>query len=103
MDTRVHFSSATDLHATPQHVFDQLHAEFSFNTDVCATPENAKCAHYFTPQMDGLKQCWIGNCWMNPPYGRTIGQWIKKAHQESTGGGLDSWPTTSTYRHRLLA
>ncbi len=48
MNTEVMFSSATDLWATPQAVFDQLNAEFHFNLDPCATPENAKCANYFT-------------------------------------------------------
>lgn len=64
----IHFSSATDLHATPQDFFDKLNAEFGFELDVCAIPENAKCAKFFTPEQDGLKQEWSGVCWMNPPY-----------------------------------
>lgn len=50
----VHFSSKTDLWATPQAFFDELDKEFHFETDVCALPENAKCKRYFTPQQDGL-------------------------------------------------
>ena len=57
-------------------------------TDVCATPDNAKCEQYFTPEMDGLKQEWTGRCWMNPPYGRQIGQWLKKAYESAQGGAL---------------
>lgn len=57
----VHFSSTTDLHATPQEFFDKLNAEFHFTLDVCATPENAKCKSYYTKQDDGLKQAWNGN------------------------------------------
>lgn len=38
----VHFSSKTDLWATPQAFFDELDKEFHFETDVCALPENAK-------------------------------------------------------------
>ena len=76
----VHFSSATDLHATPQDFFDNLNSEFGFDTDVCAIESNAKCARYYTPEMDGLKQKWTGVCWMNPPYGRTIGAWMRKAY-----------------------
>ena len=60
MNTEVMFSSATDLWATPQAVFDQLNAEFHFNLDPCATPENAKCANYFTIDIDGLSQSWEG-------------------------------------------
>jgi hypothetical protein len=60
MKTEVLFSSATDLWETPQEFFDELDKEFHFTVDVCATPENAKCAKYFTPEQDGLKQKWGG-------------------------------------------
>jgi len=80
------FTSNTDLWATPQDFFDKLNEEFHFELDVCALPENAKCANYFTPEMDGLKQQWKGVCWMNPPYGRTIGAWVRKAYESSLGG-----------------
>lgn len=82
----VHFSSATDLWATPQDFFDRLNAEFGFETDVCATDENAKCPKYFTEATDGLAQQWTGVCWMNPPYGRTIGAWMAKAWHSSQAG-----------------
>lgn len=82
----VHFSSATDLWATPQAFFDVVAGEFAFETDMCALPENAKCALYFTPEQDGLAQPWNGVCWMNPPYGRAIGAWIKKAFESAQGG-----------------
>lgn len=82
----VHFSSETDLWATPQDFFDKMNQEFSFETDVCALPENAKCSRYFTPEQDGLSQEWLGICWMNPPYGRTISQWMKKAYESAQGG-----------------
>jgi phage N-6-adenine-methyltransferase len=79
MNTAVHFSSATDLWSTPQDFYDKLNEEFHFTLDVCATPENAKCERYFTKEQDGLAQEWRGVCWMNPPYGREIGKWMKKA------------------------
>lgn len=79
MNREVLFSSKTDLWATPQALFDELNREFHFTTDVCAIPENAKCERFFSPWMDGLKQEWTGICWCNPPYGRTIGNWVKKA------------------------
>lgn len=82
----VHFSSESDLWATPQSYFDEVAREFAFDLDVCALPENAKCARYFTPQVDGLAQTWSGVCWMNPPYGRTIGLWMRKAHLASRQG-----------------
>ncbi|WP_434750234.1 DNA N-6-adenine-methyltransferase [Paenibacillus amylolyticus] len=82
----VMFSSKTDLHATPQDFFNELNSEFTFETDVCALPENHKCSIFFTPEMDGLAQDWRGVCWMNPPYGRTIGEWVRKAYESSLNG-----------------
>ena len=77
---RVHFSSQKDLWATPQYVFDELNAEFRFNLDPCALPENAKCTKFFTPEIDGLQQNWEAHrVFMNPPYGREIGKWVEKA------------------------
>lgn len=78
----VHFSSKSDLWSTPQELFDQLNQEFSFTVDVCATRDNAKVESFFTKEVDGLVQDWGGQrCWMNPPYGREIGKWIKKASE----------------------
>lgn len=82
----VHFSSKTDLHETPKEFFDKLNEEFHFEIDVCALPSNAKCQKYFTPEQNGLEQDWKGICWMNPPYGREIGKWMKKAYESSLSG-----------------
>lgn len=60
MNTEVMFSSKTDLWETPQKFFDELDAEFHFSLDVCAVPDNAKCAAYYTPEQDGLSQPWTG-------------------------------------------
>ena len=82
----VHFSSKTDLWYTPQDFFKKYDDVYKFETDVCATDANAKCAKYYTEEMDGLSQEWRGVCWMNPPYGRTIGNWMKKAYESSLEG-----------------
>ena len=81
------FSSKSVVWETPQDLFDKLNAEFHFDLDVCALPENAKCEKYYTPEDDGLLQPWNGTCWCNPPYGRTIGKWIQKAYETFAGGG----------------
>lgn len=89
MNTSLHFSSKTDNWATPQWLFDQLNEEFHFTLDVCADSQNAKCARYFTREQDGLSEEWAGTVWCNPPYGRTIGLWVKKvAEFVASGGGL---------------
>lgn len=86
MNTELMFSSNTDMWATPQYLFDRLNAVFRFDVDVCATPENTKCPVFFTEQENGLSQEWRGTCWMNPPYGRGIGLWVKKAHDSAKAG-----------------
>ena len=84
----VFFSSKTDLWSTPPDLFARLDAEFGFTLDVCAVPENAKCLRYFTPEIDGLRQTWEGIVWMNPPYGRTIGKWVRKAYLSAREGAV---------------
>ena len=61
----------------------KLDAEFGFTCDVCATADNAKCAEFYSPEQDGLAQEWTGVCWCNPPYGREIGKWVRKAAESS--------------------
>ena len=69
---------------TPRELFQALDAEFHFTLDVCATEKNHKCERYFTPEQDGLSQNWGGQvCWCNPPYGREIADWVKKATESS--------------------
>lgn len=76
----VHFSSKTDLWETPQSIFDKYDARYHFTLDVCANAENAKCKNFYTEQDYSLWLKWEGTCWMNPPYGRTIGEWMRKAY-----------------------
>lgn len=82
----VHYSSKTDLWATPQDFFNKYNAIYKFNLDVCALAENAKSDYFFTPEIDGLSQHWFGSCWMNPPYGRGIINWMRKAYESSLEG-----------------
>lgn len=87
MHRDVFASSATCEWATPQELFDRLNAQYHFETDVCATAENAKCGKFYTKEQDGMKQDWRGVCWMNPPYGKEIGKWMEKAYTESRTAG----------------
>ena len=87
MNNDLMFSSKTDLWATPQDFFDRMNAVFRFDLDVCALPENAKCARYFSPADDALAQEWTGSCWMNPPYGRGIAAWVQKAYLSAKKSG----------------
>lgn len=79
----VHYSSNTDLYATPQAFFNELDTEFHFTLDPCATEDNAKCKTFFTEALDGLKQSWKGHTvFCNPPYSN-LKAWVKKASEES--------------------
>ena len=80
----VHFSAKTVEWETPYALFDALNEEFGFELDVCASVNNHKCKDYFSKLDDGLSQDWGSRTvWMNPPYGREIGPWIKKAANHS--------------------
>jgi len=73
------FSSASGEWETPQDLFDELHREFHFTLDPCASHDDHKCDNYYTVEDNGLSKDWTGNVFVNPPYGREIGKWMKKA------------------------
>jgi site-specific DNA-methyltransferase (adenine-specific) len=78
----VHFKSQSNEWATPPELFNALDGEFSFTLDPASTHENAKCAKHYTAAEDGLAQSWDGETvFCNPPYGREIGKWVKKASE----------------------
>lgn len=80
------FSSNSEEWETPQGLYDELNSEFRFNLDVCANIENTKCPKYFSKGQDALRQDWYVHgrvCWCNPPYGRGVIDWVKKAYEES--------------------
>lgn len=78
----VHFSHNTCEWETPIDLFRKLDAEFHFTVDVAASDANRKCDKFFTVSDDGLAQSWDGETvWCNPPYGREIAKWIKKASE----------------------
>lgn len=71
--------------ATPPEIFDPLMLEFDFTLDPCATPETAKCAKFYTEAYDGLSKDWSGErVFMNPPYGREVYAWTRKARDSGT-------------------
>lgn len=79
------FTSSTDEWATPQDFFQTLDEEFHFTLDPCSTDNNAKCKLHYTLKDNGLEQDWGGQIvFCNPPYGRTIKEWVRKAYEESS-------------------
>jgi len=70
------YSSMTPHWATPEGIYKELDDEFHFTFDPC--PLNA--------DFDGLSVSWKGTVFVNPPYGRKIGNWIRKGWEESKLG-----------------
>ena len=79
-------SSLSDEWTTPRDLFDELNAEFHFDLDAASTDENALCERHYTKDDDGLSQPWEGSVWCNPPYGRQVGEWVRKAAESNRGG-----------------
>lgn len=76
---------------TPSEVFDPIasawdEAGMPLLTDVCTTREARKCPKFFTPEDDCFEQDWLGDCWMNPPYGDDIVFFLEKATLEVEAG-----------------
>lgn len=81
---RVLLSSKDMTWETPQNWYDYLNLEFKFTLDPCCLPETAKCKKFYTPEDDGLAQSWRGErVFMNPPYGRELSKWMRKAYEEA--------------------
>ncbi len=75
------FSSLTCEWATPKALYEQLAEEFGpFDLD--------PCPFGYSDWVSGLALEWVGRVFVNPPYGRKIGQWIQKAYESSLTGAL---------------
>lgn len=106
MNLNAIFGSVKMDYGTPQKLFDDLDAEFMFTVDVAASPANAKCERFYTEQDDGLSKSWAGEVvFCNPPYGRELPKWVKKAKEESANATivmLIPARTDSTYWHEYI-
>ena len=90
-------SSLDDTWSTPRDFFEKLHAEFNFTLDAAALRSSAVVPNYLGPdheygwRHDALTVEWDGASgggpvWLNPPYGREIGKFMKKANEEAKKG-----------------
>ena len=59
-------------------MYTPLNKKFHFDFDPCPTH----------PNFDGLSIDWGKSNYVNPPYGKTIKEWIKKSFEESQKGKL---------------
>ena len=72
---------------TPRELFDRLNAFWHFDLDAAASDTNHLCVDYYTKETDGLAHSWAGRrVWCNPPYGKQIADWTRKAYEETRDG-----------------
>ena len=76
-------SSLTDEWETPQDLFNKYDEIYHFTLDAAASDQNHKCPNYYTKADDGLSKMWGGCVWCNPPYGKQIGKWVRKAYESN--------------------
>ena len=76
------FSSAKDDWETPQSLFDELNKRYHFQLDAAANAKNHKCDEWYGTDKDGLCMPWNSITWINPPYGRSVYYWVRKASKE---------------------
>jgi site-specific DNA-methyltransferase (adenine-specific) len=88
---RLVMTSATDSlekeeWSTPRSLFERLSAIHGcYQMDLAASGANTMCRRFISRDQDALAQVWSPECrnaarfWLNPPYGRHIDRWIKKA------------------------
>jgi phage N-6-adenine-methyltransferase len=86
---KVVFSSKSNEWETPLSFYSEQDVKYHFTLDPCCTNDNHLCSKYYTKEDNGLLHTWKGErVFVNPPYGREIGKWVKKAYEESLEGTL---------------
>lgn len=82
-------SDSPEWYTPPEVVAAVVAAMGGIDLDPCADPGKAiPAAVHFTAEDDGLQHVWLGRVYMNPPYGREIGDWIDKLVLEYGEGNV---------------
>jgi phage N-6-adenine-methyltransferase len=95
-------NSDSKLWATPRSLITSIedHFQVRFTLDAAATRASRVCRRYFGPDheveqyRDAMELSWFPSggvpnepaIWLNPPYGRGLGDWMCKAKEESWSG-----------------
>jgi len=102
------FSSASEEWYTPRHVLEYVKHVLGghITLDPCWSPMSfVQAEKWWTKDNDGLSRVWNSpRIFCNPPYGRGIGKWTRRA-AEATGTVLLLAParTDTIWFHELLA
>lgn len=89
---------------TPKSIFDALDLEFDL--DPCSpgaglTHVPARTHYSLAAGQDGLALPWNGLVFMNPPYGRETGTWMRRLKDHGNGIGLVFARTDVTWFHEV--
>ena len=80
------FSSEKQDWGTPPEFLDYLFNAFDWipDLDAACSPHNMKAEYGICLETggNGLEDRWFGNVWLNPPFGRELPKWIRKAWLE---------------------
>lgn len=75
----------TERWQTPPNIFEPLMSEFDFDLDAAADYEMTRCPRFLTDALE-LDE-WPGErIWLNPPYGRKLEPFIRKAAEQADLG-----------------
>jgi len=70
---------------TPPEIFDPLHLEFGFDLDAAADSETTRLPRYLWDAL--VLDDWPGErIWLNPPYGRKLESFVRRAAAEAAKG-----------------
>ena len=81
------FANRNDRWLTP---LPLVRALGEFDLDPCGAPGHATAREVWTPETigDGLSMPWLGRVWLNPPYGRTMIDWMRALALHGHGTAL---------------
>jgi hypothetical protein len=74
---------------TPPEIFDAL--GLRFDLDPCSPPGGLgwiPVERSYSRAEDGLAMEWRGRVWLNPPYGRQVGAWMRRLADHGNGVAL---------------
>ena len=93
--------NSTDSWITPKSLIDRLGP---FDLDPCASdPQPWPTAErMITEEEDGMLHLWKGFVWMNPPYGKKLGDWLDRLALHGNGIALTFARTETKAFHRSV-
>lgn len=86
---------------TPPHIVEALG---EFDLDPCGAPGHdlAKRTYLLENGDDGLRDPWCGRVWLNPPYGRESGPFLRKLAEHGRGTALIFARTETRMFHEVV-